>query len=114
MSAFLKKLTSKGTWRQVFVRGPLPLLGFCFWGGKAIFVGLESGQIHRVLLLYMLSTQPDPLPPCYTLYRLYRPVLIHTGKGGGREGRGAIVHKAGSKYQHVTNYLQSTNYFKHQ
>jgi hypothetical protein len=32
--------------------------------------------------VYMLSTQPDPLPPRYTLYK-YNPVLIHTGKGGG-------------------------------
>jgi hypothetical protein len=55
------KFTSKGTWRQVS----------------------ESGPIHSVLLLYMLSTQPDPLPPCYTLYRMYRPVLIHTEKGEG-------------------------------
>jgi hypothetical protein len=28
----------------------------------------------------MLSTQPDPPPPCHTLYEY---ILIHTGKGGG-------------------------------
>jgi hypothetical protein len=54
-------------------------------------------------------TPPHPPPPLHTVYEymytLYI-ILIHTGKGGGGEElsrekvRGAIVHKAGRKYQH--------------
>jgi hypothetical protein len=45
----------------------------------------------------VLHTTRSPPPLLHIVqYRLYRPVLIHTGKGGGvnwREGRGALVHK---------------------
>ncbi len=53
------KFTSKGTWQQVFrylsIWGPPPLLVFCL-GWWINFVGSESGQIHSILLLYMVST----------------------------------------------------------
>jgi hypothetical protein len=57
-------------------------------------------------MCYLSEALDPPPPPCYTLYEYiitYTPVLIHTGKGGGlnlREGRGALVHKRGRKYQH--------------
>jgi hypothetical protein len=48
MSAFLKKLTCTGTWRQVFIcLMPALLLGF-FGGSKKNVVGSESYQIHSV------------------------------------------------------------------
>jgi hypothetical protein len=58
----------------------------------------------------MLSTQSEPLPPCYTLYRLYRPVLIYTGKGGGvevnwREGIGAVVPIRGVENTNMTDCI---------
>ncbi len=57
---------------------------------------------------------PTPLTHCLCVYSLF----IHTGKGGRcgeltREKiRGAIVHKAGRKYQHDWLYLQSINSIK--
>jgi hypothetical protein len=85
MSAFLKNWPVKVLGGRCFYLRHAPLLGFCF-GVVKNFVGSESGQIHSVLLLNMLSTKPDPLPPCYTLYK-YIPLCtysIHTGRGGGR------------------------------
>jgi hypothetical protein len=61
----------------------------------------------------MLSTQPDPIPPCYTLYK-YMPLYLFT-QGVGRciseKVRGALVHKRGRKYQHDSLYLQSMKLF---
>jgi hypothetical protein len=81
-----KKLTCKGTLRQVFLcLTPPPLLGFCL-GWSSNFVGSESGQIQSVKLLYnMVSNRnrhPQPLPATHCLYILY----CETGKGGW-EGR---------------------------
>ncbi len=52
-----------------------------------------KAEYYSVLLLNMLSTYPIPSPSVLHKYRMYRPVLIHTGKGGviWREGRGALV-----------------------
>ncbi len=62
-----KKLTCKGTLRQVFIclRSP-PLLGFCL-GWKDNFVGSESGQIHSVKLLQNMvsNTTQQPLTPSH-------------------------------------------------
>jgi hypothetical protein len=65
-----KKLTCKGTLKQVFIclRTP-PLLGFCF-GWKGNFVGSESIQIQRVILLQNMvpnTNQHPPPPPSHTL-----------------------------------------------
>ncbi len=67
---------------------------------KSNFVGSDSGHIKWS---YMLSTQPDPIPPpptCYTLYN-YIPLYLFTqGRGRGeltsKKVRGALVHKAES------------------
>jgi hypothetical protein len=73
-----------------------------------------KGTLRQVLYLSEAPSSPPLSPyfptPIFTLYTSiqYHMVLIHMGKGGGRElirekvtGRGgAIVHKAGRKYQH--------------
>jgi hypothetical protein len=69
-----KKLTCKGTLRQVLIcmRSPL-LLGFCLlWSSN--FVGSESSQIQSVKLLQNMvfnRTPHAPPPPSHTLYMLY-------------------------------------------
>ncbi len=90
----LKKFTCKGTLGAgVYFSEPPPLLGFCLgWGSS--FVGSESGQIQSVKLLQNFGLQHNSTPP---------PPPPQTGKeeGGGGEServRGAIIHKAGSKY----------------
>jgi hypothetical protein len=81
MSAFLKNLPVKGLGGRCL--RPPPLLGFV-WGGKAIFLGSESGQIYSGLLHTTLS----PPPPvtyfieCIDLYLWY----------SHREGRGGEVN----------------------
>jgi hypothetical protein len=66
------------------VSGPLPSY-FFVWGGTAIpIVGPESGQIHSVQYNSCRCSAHNPIPPCYTLYRLYRQYLFtHGGVGGG-------------------------------
>ncbi len=65
----IKKLTCKGTLRQVFIcLRPPPLLGFCL-GRFSNFVDSESGQIKSVKLLQnMVSnrTRHPPPPPSHT------------------------------------------------
>ncbi len=79
----LRKLTCKGTLRQMFIcLRPPPLLDFCL-GWSSNFVGSESGQIQSVNLLQnMVSnrTQHSPPPSSHTLsvYILY----FDTGKRG--------------------------------
>ncbi len=82
----LKKLTCKGTLRQVFIclRPPF-LLGFCL-GWSSNYVGSKSGQIYRVLNSCRLWSStglntPHPLPATHCLYVLY----FDTGKGGAGE-----------------------------
>jgi hypothetical protein len=80
---YIKKLTYKGTLRQVFIcLRPPPLLDFCL-GWCCNFVGSESGQKQSAKLLQnMLSNttqHPHPLPATYLRYILY----IVYGKGGG-------------------------------
>jgi hypothetical protein len=80
-----KKLTCEGTLRQVFYLSEAPFPSY------------------------------DPIlhPPLHTI-RIYN-ILIHRGKEGEGEEltrdkvTGAIVHKAGRKYQHDCLYLQSIN-----
>jgi hypothetical protein len=65
------------------------LVVFCL-GWESNFVGSESGQIHSVHVLYMLTTKPDtpfPPPPFTHCIKIHTPVNIHTGKvgGGGRQ-----------------------------
>ncbi len=59
----LKKLTCKGTLRQVFIcLMPLPLLDFYLqWSTN--FVGSESGQIQSVKLLQNLVSNTTQHPP---------------------------------------------------
>jgi hypothetical protein len=71
-----------------------------------------KGTLRQVFYLY-----ESPLP--YTTYTciLYAYSYREGGMGGelNREKvRGAIVHKAGRKYQHDWLYLQSINSIKHQ
>jgi hypothetical protein len=78
---FLKKLFCKGTLRQVFSMSEVPFP----------------------------SNDPILLPPLIDCIRVYS-ILIHTGKGGGEEltrekVRGAMVHKASRKYQHVQSII---------
>ncbi len=87
---YLKKLTCKGTLLQVFY------------------------------LPEALSPPMTPCPPLHTEF--YHTVYFFThGRGDGGEltrdwekVRGAIVHKAGRKYQHDWLYLQPVNSIKHQ
>ncbi len=65
---YLKKLTCKGTLRQVFIcLRPPPLLGICL-GWSSSFVGSESGQKQSVKSLQNMVSNtiqhppPQPLP----------------------------------------------------
>ncbi len=83
---YLKKLASKGTLRQAFYmsEAPAPLM------------------------------TPYSLPP-YTMYTCIQHIYSHRERGGGRANqRGALVHKAGRKYQHDCLYPQSINSIKNQ
>jgi hypothetical protein len=71
-----------------------------------------KGLLRQV---FYLSEAPSPRvtlysPPPYTGYTCIH--YTYSGKGARanqREGGGAIVHKAGRKYQHDWLYLQSVN-----
>ncbi len=90
------------------VSGTLPFKVFV-WGGLAIFVGSESGQIQSVKL------NRTPYPALYTYIQYC--ILIHTGKrvgGGGRvEPERRLERqqftKLGREYQHDCMCLQSIN-----
>jgi hypothetical protein len=59
----LKKLTCKGTLREVIMcLRPPPLLGFCL-GWSSNFVGSESGQIQSVKLLQNMASSRTQHPP---------------------------------------------------
>ncbi len=81
----LKKLTCKGTLRQVFIcLRPPPLLGFCL-GWSSNFAGSETGQIQTVKVLQnMVSNRTTCLPPLHTVY-------VHTISYSHREGGGGVV-----------------------
>jgi hypothetical protein len=83
---YLKKVTCKGTLRQVFIcLRPPPLLGCCL-GLSCNFAGSDSGQIECVKLLRnMVSnrTQQPPPTPSHTL-SVYT-VLRHREESGGGE-----------------------------
>ncbi len=91
----LKKLTCKGTLRQVFVcLKPPPLLGCCL-GRSSNFVRSESSQIQN--MVSNRTQHPHP-PPSHTLFAY--TVLWHweEEESWTREKvRGATVHKAESK-----------------
>ncbi len=59
-----------------------------------------------------MTTYPPPLTHFIRVFSIL--ILIYTGKGGEltREVRGAIVPKAGQKYQHDWLYPQSLNSIK--
>jgi hypothetical protein len=84
-----KKLTCKGTLRQVLIcLRPPPLLGFCL-GWSSNFIGSESGQIHSVKLLQnMVSnrTQSSPHPTQLHTICIYCTLT----KGSGGEGGGEL------------------------
>jgi hypothetical protein len=66
-----------------------------------------------------LSSYDPIVPPLHNVYVYYTVYLFTQGRVGGGEltrekVRGAIVHKAGRKYQHYWLYLQSINFIKHQ
>jgi hypothetical protein len=46
---------------------------------------MRGTTVHSVYLLYTLSTQPDPPPPCYTLYEYIHTLYLFIG---GREEKG--------------------------
>jgi hypothetical protein len=109
----LKKLTCKGSLKQVFIclRPPL-LLGFCF-GWSSNFVGSESGQIQSIKLLQKIVSNRTPYPPPLKHCILINSTVIHPKKGVGggrveqREGESREGHqgrvqitKMGCKYQH--------------
>jgi hypothetical protein len=53
-----------------------------------------------------LSTQPDPLPPRYTLYK-YIPLYLFTqGRGGGGKGSEPVRRLEGRKF---TRGVENTN-----
>ncbi len=101
----LKKLTCKGTLRQVFICLRFsPLRVFLGWSSN--LVGSQSDQIQSVKLMQnMLSNRtPYPPPPHTHCMRIYGTVYLFTqerGEGGEswtREKiRGATVHRARSK-----------------
>ncbi len=111
-------------WTKKLIKSSNPKCRLYWWfclGWCSNFVGSESGQIvvnsWRIWSTKQLNT---PHPPTATrcLYILYIQ-YVHFGEGGGvggghREGRGAIVHKSGRKYQHNWLYLDSINSIKHQ
>ncbi len=83
-----------------------------------------KGTLRQVFYLSEASSASmtpysPPLTHCIRVYS----ILIHTGtgKGGGvgeltrsrKKVRGAIVHKAGRKYQHDGLYLQSIKVYRH-
>ncbi len=95
---YLKKLTSKGILRQVFIHlMPPPLLGFCLGCGVAILQvlnlvrnrALNSCRIWSPTQLSLYHRFATPLPP--SLFQV----------------RGAIVHKAGSKNTNITDIISS-------
>ncbi len=75
-------------------------------------------------VFYLSEAPPTPpitqySPPPYTLYTCLQYNYSHREVGGGGEltrekVRGAIVPKAGRKYQHDWLYLQSINSIKNQ
>jgi hypothetical protein len=82
----LKKFTSKGTLRQVFIglRSP-PLPGFCL-GWSSNFVSSESGQIQIVKLLQnMVSNRTQHLQPLPNHTLSVYTVLWHREGGRGVE-----------------------------
>ncbi len=81
-----KKLTFKGTLRQVFIcLRPPPLLGLCL-GWSCNFAGSESGQIQSVNSCWRWSptglNTPNPLPP-HTVFIQYIVQYFDTGRGKG-------------------------------
>jgi hypothetical protein len=74
---YLKKITCKGTLRQVFIcLRPPPLLGF-WLGCYSNFEGSESGQKQSVKLLQNMVSNTSP--PSHTLYIMY----FYFGERGG-------------------------------
>jgi hypothetical protein len=83
----------------------------------AMFLSILSLEINVKCRYLKKLTCKGTFRQVYT--RIQYSILIHTGKGEGREltsekVRGAIVHKAGQKYQHDSLSLQSINSIKHQ
>ncbi len=114
----LKKLTWKGSGRQVLIcLRPPPLLGFCL-GCSINFVGSESCQIQSVKLLQNMVSNRTPYHPL-----LSHSILIHTRKGGGGELNKREGERGNSSQSWVENtnmtewtqdcYLQSINSDKH-
>ncbi len=94
---FSKKLTCKGTLRQLFIcLGPPPRLGFCLRWWSSNFLGSESGQIQSVELLQnMVSNRTQHPPPPHPLHLSHPPTVfiyctLTQGRGWGelnqREG----------------------------
>ncbi len=81
MSAFLKKFTRKGTWRQVFIclRPPIP------------------------------SPSPPLLHTIHTPVLIHTGKEGRGGRWTSEKVRGTLVHKRGRKYQHDWLYFQSIN-----
>ncbi len=89
-------------------------------------IGLERDFAAGVLVYLSEAPSPPMTPypsPPYTLYTCIQYTYSHKEKGGGVGGgeltrekvRGAIVHKAGRKYQHDWLNLRSKiNSIKHQ
>ncbi len=84
---YLKKLTCKGTLRQVFIcLRPPPLLGFCLgWSSNFVVLNLVRNRVLNSCRMWsptQLNT-PHPLSATHCLYVLY----FHFWEGGGVGGR---------------------------
>jgi hypothetical protein len=74
-----KKLTCKGTLRQVFIcQTPPPPLGW-----SINFVGSESGQIQSVKLLQNMVSNRIPYPIAHGIRMYSIQYLFTQGRGGG-------------------------------
>ncbi len=124
MSAFLKNLPVKGLGGMCSSAWNHSPPRFLFWGGKAILYvrNLVKYTVYNTCWFSLHNPIPSPHPVTHYIdCILYRPVLIHTGKGGGevnslnwRESRGALIHKRGQRNQHDRLYLHSLNSIIHQ
>jgi hypothetical protein len=81
----LKRLTCKGTLREMFIcLRPPTLLYFCL-GWSRNFVGSETGQTQSVKLLQNMVTNITPFPPSFYILYMYKQYSYSHKevKGGG-------------------------------
>jgi hypothetical protein len=104
-------------WGTLRASPPPPIL-ICLLSTEILFVMTCKGTLRQVFYICLRplpSNDTIPLPP----YTLYKCIQFTYSLREGREGSGrkltrekvsgAMVHKAGRKYQHNCLYLQSIN-----